>query len=268
MKGYKAFNKDWTCRNKQYRLGETFSEDVDLSVCERGMHFCERLPQVFNFYPFDPDQTIVAEVEALGDVVTEDNSKFCTNKLQIIREIPWDEVQKSCNTGDCNTGDCNTGDCNTGNRNTGNRNTGDWNTGNRNTGDCNTGNRNTGDCNTGDWNKSSFNNGCFMTVEPKIMLFNKPSDWTYRDWCDSDARWLLNQIPKNVVEWVCASDMSEDEKKAHPEYKTTEGYLKILDESESAQLWWNGLSNEKREIIKALPNFDADIFRECTGIKV
>ena len=96
MKGYKAFNKDWTCRNKQYRLGETFSEDVDLSVCERGMHFCERLPQVFNFYPFDPDQTIVAEVEALGDVVTEDNSKFCTNKLQIIREIPWDEVQKSC----------------------------------------------------------------------------------------------------------------------------------------------------------------------------
>ena len=233
MKGYKAFNKDWTCRNKQYRLGETFSEDVDLSVCERGMHFCERLPQVFNFYPFDPDQTIVAEVEALGDVVTEDNSKFCTNKLQIIREIPWDEVQKSCNTGD-------------------------WNTGNRNTG-----NRN-----TGDWNKSSFNNGCFMTVEPKIMLFNKPSDWTYRDWYDSDARRLLNQIPKNVVEWVWASDMSDDEKKAHPEYKTTEGYLKILDESESAQLWWNGLSNEKREIIKALPNFDADIFRECTGIKV
>ena len=33
MKGYKAFNKDWTCRNKQYRLGETFSEDVDLSEC-------------------------------------------------------------------------------------------------------------------------------------------------------------------------------------------------------------------------------------------
>ena len=223
MKGYKAFNKDWTCRNKQYRLGETFSEDVDLSVCERGMHFCERLPQVFNFYPFDSDKTIVAEVVALGDVVTEDNSKFCTNKLQIIREIPWDEVQKSCNTGDCNTGD---------------------------------------------WNKSSFNNGCFMTVEPKIMLFNKPSDWTYRDWCDSDARWLLNQIPKNVVEWVPDYRMTDDEKKAHPEYKTTEGYLKILYESESAQLWWNGLSNEKREIIKALPNFDADIFRECTGIKV
>ena len=263
MKGYKAFNKDWTCRNKQYRLGETFSEDVDLSVCERGMHFCERLPQVFNFYPFDPDQTIVAEVEALGDVVTEDNSKFCTNKLQIIREIPWDEVQKSCNTGDCNTGNRNTGDCNTGDWNTGDWNTGDWNTGNRNTGDWNT-----GDWNTGDWNKSSFNNGCFMTVEPKIMLFNKPSDWTYRDWYDSDARRLLNQIPKNVVEWVWASDMSDDEKKAHPEYKTTEGYLKILDESESAQLWWNGLSNEKREIIKALPNFDADIFRECTGIKV
>ena len=253
MRGYKAFNKDWTCRGKQYQVGKTFTEDVDLKVCERGMHFSKQLQQVFNFYPFDPDQTIVAEVEALGDVVTEDNSKFCTNKLQIIREIPWDEVQKRCNTGNCNTGDWNTGNRNTGNCNTGNRNTGDYNM---------------GDCNTGDWNKSSFNNGCFMTVEPKIMLFNKPSDWTYRDWCDSGARWLLNQIPKNVSEWICSSDMSEDEKTAHPEYKTTKGYLKILDESESAQLWWDALPDEEREVIKALPNFDADIFLECTGINI
>ena len=30
MKGYKAFNKDWTCRGKQYKVGETFEEDVQL----------------------------------------------------------------------------------------------------------------------------------------------------------------------------------------------------------------------------------------------
>lgn len=147
-------------------------------------------------------------------------------------------------------------------------NTGDWNTGNCNTGYCNTGYGNTGDYNTGDWNKSSFNTGCFNTEEQKIMLFNKPSDITYREWIDSDARDLLNQIPKDVVEWVDEEDMTDEEKAAYPTYETIGGYLKTLDESESGQLWWNELSDCNKQIIKSIPNFDPDIFYECTGIKV
>ena len=193
-----------------------------------------------------------------------------------------------CNTGDRNTGDCNTGDRNTGDLNTGNRNTGDWNTGDWNTGDCNTGdrntgsrntgnrntgnrntgNRNTGDCNTGDWNKSSFNTGCFNTEEQKIMLFNKPSNMTYREWIDSDARCLLNQIPKDVVEWVYEEYMTDEEKAANPTYETTGGYLKVLDESECGHIWWDSLTDDKKNIIKSIPNFDAEIFKQCTGIKV
>ena len=107
-----------------------------------------------------------------------------------------------------------------------------------------------------------------MTVEPKIMMFNKPSDWTLRDWWNSRAYYLMNQIPKKVVEWVPDYRMTDDEKNAHPEYKTTEGYVKILDESENAQLWWDSLPNDDRDVIKALPNFDAEIFRECTGIRI
>ena len=268
MKGYKAFKKDWTCRGKQYKVGKTFEEDVQLEPCSAGMHFCDRLPNVFQFYTYNPDQTVVAEVEALGAVKTDDNIKFCTNKLKIIREIQWDEVQKACNTGDCNTGNRNTGNRNTGNCNTGDCNTGDCNTGNCNTGNRNTGNRNTGDCNTGDWNKSSFNNGCFMTIEPKIMMFNKPSDWTYRDWVNSKARYLLNQIPKNVVEWVYSRDMTDEEKQQYPEHKTTGCYLKVLDESDCAQVWWDGLCQENKDIILALPNFDPVVFKECTGIEI
>ena len=85
---------------------------------------------------------------------------------------------------------------------------------------------------------------------------------TYREWFESDARWLLNQIPKNVVEWVYEENMTDVEKTAHPTYEITGGYL------EAAQRWWNGLSDEDKTIIKAIPNFDADIFEECTGIKV
>ena len=322
--GFKVFRSDWTCspngNTKQYTCPGKFEEEGELVVCFHGMHFCQTAADCFNYYSFDSNNK-VAEVIAYGEVQTE-NDKSCTDKLEIVREIPWDEVLRivnigknctgRCNTGDWNTGNCNTGDgntgnCNTGNCNTGNRNTGDWNTGdrntgngntgngntgngntgngntgngntgngntgngntgNRNTGDRNTGNRNTGDWNTGDWNKSSFNTGCFNTKEQKIRLFNKPSSMTYREWIDSDARYLLNQIPKNVVEWVHKEDMTDTEKAAHPTYETTGGYLKVLDESECGQLWWNALTDYQKNIIKGIPNFDADIFFQCTGIR-
>ncbi len=278
VRGYKVFDHDWTCRGFQYEVGKTFEEDVTPACCDRGFHFCLRASDCFSYYKFDPDNK-VAEVVALGDVDRADeDTKCCTNRIHIVREIPWDEVLRIVNTGRdctglCNTGDCNTGNRNTGNRNTGDCNTGDCNTGNRNTGDCNTGDCNTGDWNTGDWNtgdwnRSSFNTGCFMTEEQEIFMFNKPSDWCYRDWLNSDARHLLCQIPKSVVEWIHPCDMTDGEKAEHPSYETTGGYLKVLDESGCGQLWWDGLDEQQRDAIFSLPNFDPDIFRQCTGIDV
>ena len=174
----------------------------------------------------------------------------------------------NCNSGDWNSGNCNSGNCNSGNCNSGNWNSGNRNSGNRNSGNWNSGNCNSGNWNSGDWNKSSFNNGCFNTIEPTIMMFNKPSDITYRDWINSDARYLLNQIPKDVVEWIWSDNMTDEEKAAHPEHETTGGYLKVLDESECSQIWWNGLANSQKEIIKSIPNFNESIFEEITGIKV
>ena len=263
--GFKVFRPDWTCspngNTKQYTCPGKFEEEGELDICGHGMHFCENAADCFNYYDFDSNNK-VAEVIAYGTVLKE-GDKSCTDKLEIVREIPWDEVLRIVNTGKNCTGRCNTGNCNTGNRNTG-----DWNTGNRNTGDWNTGNRNTGNRNTGDWNKSSFNTGCFMTEEQKIMFFNKPSDWTYNDWLYSDARYLLNQIPKNVVEWIYSEDMTDEEKAEHPTHETTGGYLKVLDESDCGQLWWGSLSDRQKNIIKALPNFDPEIFYQCTGINV
>ena len=263
--GFKVFRPDWTCspngNTKQYTCPGKFEEEGELDVCGHGMHFCQTAADCFNYYSFNSENK-VAEVIAYGEVRT-DGDKSCTDKLEIVREIPWDEVLRIVNIGKNCTGRCNTGNRNTGNRNTGNRNTGNWNTG-----DCNTGDWNTGDCNTGDWNKSSFNTGCFNTEEQKIMLFNKPSDMTYSEWLGSDARYLLNQIPKDVVEWVYEENMTDEEKAAHPTYETTGGYLKVLDESECGQLWWGSLSDRRKEIIKAIPNFDAEIFFQCTGVRV
>ena len=234
--GFKVFRPDWTCdptgyNPKQYTCPGKFEEEGELDVCGHGMHFCQTAADCFNYYSFNSENK-VAEVIAYGEVRTE-GDKSCTDKLEIVREIPWDEVLRIVNLGK----NC-TGRCNTGNRN------------------------------TGDWNKSSFNTGCFNTEEQKIMLFNKPSDMTYSEWLGSDARYLLNQIPKDVVEWVYEEDMTDAEKAAHPTYETTGGYLKVLDESECGQLWWGSLSDRRKEIIKAIPNFDAEIFFQCTGVRV
>lgn len=172
------------------------------------------------------------------------------------------------NGGDGNIGSCNSGDYNIGYMNKGNGNRGDMNSGNYNVGDYNTGNYNRGNYNAGDWNKCDFSNGCFNTVESKMYLFNKPSDWTYQDWLSSDAWNLLKRIPINTMKWVFSSYMTDEEKAEHPEHETTGGYLKALDESDDRQTWWDGLSEPSRNIIKSLPNFDEAIFYEITGIKV
>ena len=336
VKGYKVFNSDWTCRGKQYSCPGTFEEFVSPSVCNVGMHFCKNAADCFRYYDFDPNNH-VAEVIAHG-TVAEDDNKCATDKLEIVREIPWAEVLeivntgKSCtgrcnsgnwnsgnrnsgdrNSGDCNSGnwnsgdwnsgdwnsgnrnsgnrnsgDCNSGnwnsgdwnsgDWNSGNRNSGNRNSGDRNSGNRNSGDrnsgnCNSGNWNSGDCNSGnrnsgDWNATSFSNGCFNTVSPKIYMFNKPTDWTFEQWFNCRARRLLNEIDDCPLEYVYLSDMTDEEKAAHPEAETTGGYLKERTTADNARKWWAGLSADDRNVILSLPNFDAAIFREITGIDV
>ena len=336
VKGYKVFNPDWTCKNKQYTCPGTFEEDVNPSVCNVGMHFCKNAADCFRYYDFNPNNH-VAEVIAHG-TVAEGEDKCATNKLEIVREIPWAEVLeivntgKACtgrcnsgycnsgnwnsgdynsgdynsgdhnsgdhnsgdyNSGDHNSGNWNSGDYNSGNRNSGNRNSGDWNSGdsnsgdynsgyynsgnrnsgyynsgNWNSGDWNSGNWNSGNRNSGDWNKTSFSNGCFNTVSPKIYMFNKPTDWTFENWLNCRARYLLNQIDDFPLKYVCFDSMTDDEKAMHPEAETTGGYLKEHTIANNVQKWWNGLDASDRNEIFNLPNFDAAIFKEIIGIDV
>ena len=97
IRGFKVFNPDWSCRDKQYSCPGIFEEEGEIEVCGHGMHFCLRLADCFNYYPFNPENH-VAEVIALGMIAGEGN-KCCTDKLQIVREIPWDEVLRLVNTG-------------------------------------------------------------------------------------------------------------------------------------------------------------------------
>ena len=237
MKGYKVFNKDWTCREFQYEVGKTYEMKEDPVCCKRGFHFCRKLIDCFNYYRFDSENK-VAEIEAMGAIDKRD-SKFCTNKIKIIRELTWYEVLDLVNTGDENTGNKNTG------------------------------NKNTGNKNTGDWNITDFSTGCFNTKEEKIRLFNKRSNWTYRDWRYSSARDLMCDCPYTKTVWINEKYMTDSEKEENPTWKCSGGYLKINEVTdEDRQAWWDNLDDEEQEEIKSLPNFDKEIFKEITGIEV
>ena len=304
MKGYKVFNPDWTCNDFQYKVGKTFEMEGEVIMCRRGFHFCKKATDCFEYYSFD-SKNKVAEVEALGDVETEGN-KSCTNKIHIIRELSWYEVLDLVNTGagntginnsgyrnsgdrnsgninsgDMNSGDMNSGDWNSGNKNSGYRNSGNMNSGDmnsgdrdsgyRNSGDRNSGNWNSGDtnsgnCNSGDWNLSNNNSGCFNTEQHQLYFFDKPTNITFDEWRNSHAYYLLREI--HFIEWVYFEDMTEEEKKEHPEAETTKGYLKQYDLKESANEWWSELDDYEKEVIKNIPNFDAEKFYKITGVKV
>ena len=292
MKGYKVLNPDWTCQGHKYEVGQTYEfTERELGLCNYGAHFCARLADCFSYYSFDPDNK-VAEIEAVGKVIEGDN-KSVTDEIRIVREISWEEMLRLVNTGKGNSGYRNSGDRNSGNgnsgdRNSGNGNSGYWNSGNwnsgdwnsgyrnsgyRNSGDRNSGNWNSGDWNSGyrnsgDWNIGNGNSGAFNSDDNKIYLFNKLSDWTLRDWQNSDASCLLQSVKFETTEWIEESSMSEDDKTSHPESHVLGGYLKTINSGYQCQSWWDGLCDSEKAIITSLPNFDAEIFKQITGAQV
>ncbi len=62
VKGYKVFNPDWSCRDKQYTCPGKFEESVVPDVCNKGMHFCKRVADCFNYYEFDPQNKVAVSV--------------------------------------------------------------------------------------------------------------------------------------------------------------------------------------------------------------
>ena len=81
MKSYKGFNKDMTCRGKQYAEGETYKENA-ASCCDYGMHACEYPLDVFGYYP--PGQSVYHEVEQDGELSRDgDDTKVASTVLKV-----------------------------------------------------------------------------------------------------------------------------------------------------------------------------------------
>jgi hypothetical protein len=86
MKGFKGFDTNFKCRGKQYEIGQTFEEE-EISLCNKGLHFCEYPLDCFGYY--SPSESRFAEIEA-EDVSAEtisDDSKRVAKKITIKSEL-------------------------------------------------------------------------------------------------------------------------------------------------------------------------------------
>ena len=290
----KGFDKDLRCRGMQFEVGKEYSTgvaDADISLCTNTVfHFCDSLQKVHTHYSVMPEEdNRFCEIEVLGALVSDD-TKCGSNRIRIVREILGDELNIMrgltdgntgvfnsgnwnsgiFNSGDCNSGIFNSGNWNSGNWNSGNRNNGNWNSGSRNSGDWNSGrgnsgSRNSGNWNSGDWNSGNCNSGFFCTNSPKLRLFNKETDFTMEEFIKTEWYAVLTSGEFNLTKWRAYTD----EEKAQDERKRfIGGELITIPYKEACANWWASLSEKDKAIIKTIPNFDANIFAEITGIDV
>ncbi|EIS7344463.1 hypothetical protein L0N87_002558 [Salmonella enterica subsp. enterica serovar Kentucky] len=104
---FKGFNKDLTCRDFQFAIGETFHHDGKVQACGSGFHACECPFDVFSYYP--PAESRYAETISFGviDREEEGDTKIASASITIKSELTlpqfiqrgiewiWSKIDKS-----------------------------------------------------------------------------------------------------------------------------------------------------------------------------
>ncbi|EGC8026098.1 hypothetical protein H9Z70_004291 [Salmonella enterica] len=104
---FKGFNKDLTCRDFQFAIGETFHHDGKVEACGSGFHACECPFDVFSYYP--PAESRYAETISFGviDREEEGDTKIASASITIKAELTlpqfiqrgiewiWSKIDKS-----------------------------------------------------------------------------------------------------------------------------------------------------------------------------
>ena len=226
-KYFKAFKKDATCRGVKFKEGRTYTVEGEPKLCENGYHFCKDLVLTLQYYPVT--KCITENLYAEIEVLGEtvfEQPHQHKGCTNRLKVLRFLSDEEVLKLVD---GNRNSGNRNSGYMNSGNRNSGDWNSG-----DWNSGNRNSGNRNSGDWNSCDNSSGFLNTKsEDTIQVFNKP----------------------------CLREVLEDAD--IPDFF----YFESGDDyKQSWQDSYNTADEEDRNKVKLLPNFDAEVFFELTGI--
>ena len=235
----KGMDENMRCRDFQFEIGKEYKKENGgrkLELCTNTVfHFCKSLSQVHNYYDCRNENNRYFEIEVLGEEVT-DGEKCGSDHIKIVREIVGEELAALKGLNGTNTGLFNSGYRNSGNRN------------------------------SGVANKCNGSNGVFCNEEDmNIRIFNKPSGMSLRDFYRSRYWDAMRSADYPLTEWIWYTD---EEKAADPEKERKGGYLKVNTPEEAWAKWWADLTEDAKQTIQAMPNFDPEIFKDITGIEI
>ena len=100
--------------------------------------------------------------------------------------------------------------------------------------------------------------------QKNYRVFNKNVD--KKEW--EDIRSSLSSIKISFLSWIKKEDMTSDEKEIYPVYKEIGGYLKRISYEDAWKNWWDNASQTDKDKILNIKYFDAQIFKEITGLDV
>ena len=87
MKAYKGFNSDLTCRDFQYKEGETFTLDGKAKLCKHGFHACTNPIDTLHYYiPAEGSRYFEVECDGVSQEESED-SKIVCSKITVGAEL-------------------------------------------------------------------------------------------------------------------------------------------------------------------------------------
>ena len=92
MKGYKGMDLNMQCQGMQFEVGKSYHVDGQIIPCLNGLHFCEKLEDVFNYYERDGNRFF--EIEASGDIRTAGNKKAASD-IRIVKELSDVEINRT-----------------------------------------------------------------------------------------------------------------------------------------------------------------------------
>jgi len=100
-----------------------------------------------------------------------------------------------------------------------------------------------------------------------INVFNKPCPVNL--WREAEKP---DFIFFTINQWVCFSDMTEAERAAFPFAETVGGFVKSVPYQEAFIASYEGLTTAEKKrqtaLLKALPNFDPNVFFVISGIMI
>ena len=79
----------------------------------------------------------------------------------------------------------------------------------------------------------------------------------------------MQRFRLHIIKHIPFNQMTDEEKQEHPEAAIIGSYMKISDATlQNQKMWDDTFSEEDKQKIMDMPNFDPDIFKEITGVDV